>query len=58
MVAVSLKKKGGIYESLDGCKTWKDITGDNPYSKPLVVRYNATTKELWAAGPAAFKTKR
>ena len=51
-------KAGGIYESLDGCKTWKDITGDNPYSKPLVVRYNPATKELWAAGPAAFKTKR
>lgn len=51
-------KAGGIYESLDGCKTWKDITGDIPYTKPLVVRYNAETKELWAAGPAAFKTKR
>ena len=51
-------KAGGIYESLDGGKTWKDITGDIPYTKPLVVRYNAETKELWAAGPAAFKTKR
>ena len=49
---------GGLYESLDGGKTWKDITGDIPYTKPLVVRYNAETKELWAAGPAAFKTKR
>ena len=42
----------------DGGKTWKDITGDIPYTKPLVVRYNAETKELWDAGPAAFKTKR
>ena len=51
-------QSGGIYESTDGCRTWKDITGDIPYTKPLVVRYNETTKELWAAGPAAFKTRR
>ena len=51
-------RAGGIYETADGGKTWTDITGDNPYPKPLVLRYNATTRELWAAGPAAFKLKR
>ena len=48
---------GGIYETVDGCKTWTEITGDIPYRKPLIVRYNETTRELWAAGPAAFKIK-
>ena len=42
----------------DGCKTWQEITGDIPYRKPVVLRYNATTKELWAAGPGAYKIKR
>ena len=51
-------REGGIYESLDGCRTWTEITGDIAYTKPLVLRYNAATKELWAAGPAAFKTRR
>ena len=51
-------RAGGIFESTDGCKTWTEITGDIAYPKPLVVRYNAVTKELWAAGPAAFKTRR
>ena len=47
-----------VYETTDGCKTWHSITGDIGYRKPIVLRYNATTKELWAAGPAAFKLKR
>ena len=51
-------RAGGIYETTDGGRTWTDITGDNPYPKPLIVRYNATTRELWAAGPGAFKTRR
>ena len=48
----------GIWETTDGCKTWQEITGDIPYRKPVVLRYNATTKELWAAGPGAYKIKR
>jgi hypothetical protein len=51
-------RAGGIYESTDGCRTWTDITGDIAYTKPLVIRYNPVTRELWAAGPAAFKTPR
>ena len=51
-------REGGLYESLDGCKTWTDITGDIPYVKPLVVRYDPATRQLWAAGPGAFRTRR
>ena len=48
----------GIWETTDDCKTWQEITGDIPYRKPVVLRYNAMTKELWAAGPGAYKIKR
>jgi len=48
---------GGIYESRDAGETWADITGDIPYRKPLVLRYNAAKKELWAAGVGAWKLK-
>jgi photosystem II stability/assembly factor-like uncharacterized protein len=48
--------RGGIYRTTDGGATWQEITGDIPYRKPLILRYNAKTRELWAAGVAAFKT--
>ena len=47
---------GGVFRSEDGGKTWVEITGDIPYRRPLVLRYNASTRELWAAGVGAFKT--
>jgi len=50
--------EGGVFESLDGGRTWRAITGDIPYRKPLVLRYNREKRELWAAGPAVFKTPR
>ena len=49
--------QGGIYRTDDGGKTWTDITGNTPYRKPLVLRYNPKTKELWAVGVGAFRTK-
>ena len=48
---------GGVYRSDDKGATWVEITGDIPYRKPLILRYNPATKELWAAGVGAFKTK-
>ena len=51
-------REGGIYESLDGGRAWTEITGDIAYTKPLVLRYDPATRQLWAAGPAAFRTKR
>jgi photosystem II stability/assembly factor-like uncharacterized protein len=50
--------EGGIFETRDGGKTWDDITGDIGYRKPLVLRYNADTKDLWAAGAGIFKMRR
>ena len=49
---------GGIFESTDGGETWTEITGDIGYRRPLIVRYNPATQELWAAGVGAFRTKR
>jgi photosystem II stability/assembly factor-like uncharacterized protein len=49
---------GGVYETTDGGATWQEITSNLPYRKPLVLRYNADTRELWAAGVTLFKCKR
>ena len=34
------------------------LTAGLPYRKPLVLRHNATTRELWAAGVCLFKCRR
>ncbi len=49
---------GGVYETTDGGKTWHEITGDLPYRKPLVLRYNPATHELWSAGVCLYKVRR
>lgn len=49
--------RGGIFRSVDGGKSWTGITGDIPYKKPLILRYNPQTRELWAVGVGAFRTK-
>ncbi len=49
---------GAIYETCDGGATWTDITGDIPYNRPLILRYDPAARELWAAGVGIFKTKR
>jgi photosystem II stability/assembly factor-like uncharacterized protein len=49
---------GGVYETIDGGDSWQEITGDLPYRKPLLLRYNPATRELWAAGVCLFKTRR
>lgn len=48
---------GGVYKTVDGGATWQDITGDLPYVKPTVLRFNPATNELWAAGVGLFKLK-
>lgn len=49
---------GGVYETSDAGATWREITGSLPYRKPLLLRYNPDTRELWAAGVCLFKCKR
>jgi hypothetical protein len=48
---------GGIYKTSDGGTTWQDITGDVGYRKPLVLRYNPVTHELWSGYVGLFKIK-
>lgn len=50
-------QNGGIYKTTDGGKTWTDITGDIPFRRPLVIRYNADTNELWAGNVGLYKLK-
>jgi len=50
--------EGAVYESVDGGATWQEITANLPYRKPLVLRFNAKTRELWAAGVCLFKCGR
>lgn len=49
--------EGGIWRTLDGGKTWEEITGDIPFRKPQILRYNAATKTLWAGGVGLFTLK-
>lgn len=48
---------GGVYKTTDGGATWQEITGNLPYVKPQILRFNAATNELWAAGVGLFKIK-
>jgi photosystem II stability/assembly factor-like uncharacterized protein len=48
---------GGIFKTTDGGATWMRITGDIPYRKPLILRYNPETQELWAGGVGLYKLK-
>jgi photosystem II stability/assembly factor-like uncharacterized protein len=49
---------GALYETIDGGITWQEITSNLPYRKPLLLRYNPATRELWSAGVCLFKCKR
>jgi photosystem II stability/assembly factor-like uncharacterized protein len=52
-----LASNGAIYKTVDGGKTWADITGDIPFIKPLVLRFNPKTSELWAGNVGLYKIK-
>lgn len=49
--------RGGVFGSRDGGRTWQEITGDLPYVKPLILRYDAATRDLWAGGVGLFRTR-
>lgn len=48
---------GFVRKTIDGGATWTDITGDIPYRKPMILRYNSQTHELWAGGVGLWKLK-
>lgn len=49
---------GGVFETTDGGQTWREITGNLPNAKPLVLRYDPTTRVLWAGGPCLSRLPR
>ncbi len=49
--------KGAVYKSKDGGATWSDITGNLPFVKPQVLRFNSATNELWAGYVGLYKIK-
>lgn len=51
------RSKGFVYKTTDGGVTWVDITGNLPYRKPTVLRFNPVTNELWAGGVGLFRLK-
>ena len=48
---------GAVYKTSDDGATWQDITGNLPYVKPLILRFNPATNELWAGGVTLQKLK-
>ncbi len=51
------RAQGAIHVTEDNCQTWRDMTGDIPYKKPMILRYNSRTEELWAAGVGVYRIK-
>jgi photosystem II stability/assembly factor-like uncharacterized protein len=56
-VTWSSETGGGIHKTSDGGATWQDFTGDIPYRKPMILRYNAETGLLWAGGVGLYTVK-
>ncbi len=48
---------GGVYRTTDGGATWSDITLDLPYRKPLVLRFDPATSDLWAGGVGLYRIR-
>lgn len=49
--------RGGVFRSQDGGKTWQEITADLPCRKPLVLRYDPASRDLWAGGVGLFRIR-
>jgi hypothetical protein len=49
--------EGGVFQTRDAGVTWQEITGNLPFCKPMVLRFNPATAELWAGGVGLYKLK-
>lgn len=49
--------EGGVFKSTDGGATWVDYTGDRGYRKPMILRFNPRTNELWSGQNVMSKIK-
>ncbi len=49
--------KGAIHKTTDGGVTWTNITGNIPYIRPQILRFNPETNELWAGYVGLYKIK-
>lgn len=47
---------GTVYKTTDGGAHWQDITGNIGHRKPVVLRFNPQTSELWA-GVGLYRMK-
>lgn len=57
VVSWDLSANGSVFKTTDGGVTWQDITGNLGYNKPLVLRFNPATNELWSGGVTLHKIK-
>jgi photosystem II stability/assembly factor-like uncharacterized protein len=48
---------GAVYKTTDDGATWQDITGNLPYVKPQILRFNPETNELWAGWVGLYKIR-
>jgi len=49
--------RGGVFRTLDGGASWENITADLPCVKPLILRWDPGSRNLWAAGPGIFRIR-
>ena len=56
-VAWGARRSAASTRPVDGGASWQEITGDLPYCKPTILRFQPATRELWAGGVGLFKIK-
>ena len=54
---VWISSDNGVLKTSDGGNTWQDITGNLPYRRPQILRFNPETSELWAGWVGLYRTK-